>query len=107
MYVVTTQMVAIKPCLRNRWRYQIPRVDGKGFPTPWVSTGPVEVGAALGELDVTRVTASLVPLCYLERGRGTISGPRPSPRTHRDVAGRGAHLPLLTSLAVQMTAFVR
>ena len=40
-YVVMTQMVVIKPCLRNRRRYQIPPVDGKGFPTRGVSTGLV------------------------------------------------------------------
>ena len=27
-------MVVLKPCLRNRRRYQIPPVDGKGFPDP-------------------------------------------------------------------------
>ena len=44
--VVMTQMVVITPCLRNRRRYQIPPVDGKGFPTRGVSTGLVRCATA-------------------------------------------------------------
>jgi len=38
-------MVVIQPSLRNRWQYQIPPVDGKGFPTRGVSTGLVRCAA--------------------------------------------------------------
>jgi hypothetical protein len=44
--MVMTQMVVITPCLRNRWRYQIPPLNGKGFPIRGVSTGLVRCATA-------------------------------------------------------------
>jgi hypothetical protein len=64
VYVVMTQMVVIKPCLRNRRRYQIPPVDGKGFPTRGVSTGLMRWPAA----------ASQLAIAWRRRPRG-IAGP--------------------------------
>ncbi len=55
VYVVMTQMVVIKPCLRNRRAIPDSPVAGTGFPTRGVSTGPARWERFLPRIDAARL----------------------------------------------------
>ena len=76
IWIVMTQMLAVKPCLRNRRRYQVPPVDGTGFPIRGVSTWRVRCAAAASQLPMAWQVWSTVPACTRARVDGRAGGHR-------------------------------